>query len=217
MKFILCERQSVVVQYENIYFCHVTQRGHVRSFMLTDYQFENLNDLIKETMCNCIRNYPLGAGLWLSVTASGYQLTNHRDNTYFIFIDWERYKRHVHPRVMSFLRHDVDMRGEDYQYDADDESRQLHRPRSPPRKKRRTLASRSTRDARSSTEQSQKRAILSRWDRSNPRKRPQRRGRVDEARSVASPSRESKCDTSSDEEHCSECSIDETTLPTLME
>ena len=65
MRYELHPRQCVIVQYDNVYFCHRTQSGQRRDFMLTSYQLENLTDILDGKLT--IRSYPLGDSIWLTV------------------------------------------------------------------------------------------------------------------------------------------------------
>ena len=218
MRYELHPRQRVIVQYDNVYFCHRTQSGQRRDFMLTPYQLENLTDILDGKLT--IRSYPLGDSVWLTVDPLGKRLVNHRNKAFFWFYSrsWDMYKRQVHPKLMSFLHHAA--KHQDYQYDADDESEPCYQSRNRARKRRWKATLRSSRNARPNSEQWEEHTTFSRRNHSDSRMHSRRYRRKHARRSHPSPPtvrQDDNSDITSNKEHCSIDSVDESTLPTLEE
>ena len=80
------------------------------TIVLSWRQFLNLNDVIMDMdMFRFLKYYPLGDHLWLQHHEKGIQLYNHRQKKFFTFHEesWKKYKRVIHARILSFLRHAV--------------------------------------------------------------------------------------------------------------
>ena len=81
--------------------------GHAHYFHLTRNQFFALNDAFALLDSNCsYTDFPLGQNIWFHHNHRKsiiYDTTRYR-RSYFRFINFQLYKRHIHKRVMSFLR-----------------------------------------------------------------------------------------------------------------
>ena len=100
----LSERQYVVYNHHLIHFCEKPRRGATRRLTLRIDQFWNLDDLLY-TFPSLWGHYPLGRDLWFKQTDRGIELDCQRANFQFKGRSWQCYKKAVHWRVRSFLRH----------------------------------------------------------------------------------------------------------------
>ena len=89
---------------------NVTFRSSHSQITLSERQFLNLNDVIKDwDMFRYLKYYPLGDYLWLQYHVTGIQFYCHRRKIFFTFYEdsWKKYKRELHHCILSFLRHGV--------------------------------------------------------------------------------------------------------------
>ena len=100
----LSRRQYVVYNHHRIHFCRKSRRGGTHRFTLRMDQFWNLDDLLY-VFPSLWGHYPLGRGVWLKQIHEGVRLESQRARFEFRHQSWFMYKKAVHWRVRSFLRH----------------------------------------------------------------------------------------------------------------
>ena len=121
MKFTLGHRLCILVQGHSVRFCH-----RHRAVTLSRRQYRNLHDVIRHPQYYKLRSIPLGQGIWLQ-----QKPFVKIDTIIFTYAQWLRYKREVHPQIMSFLHH-ARSRTHD-QYHARNVGRRAHTPSRRPR------------------------------------------------------------------------------------
>ena len=100
----LSRRQYVVYNHHRIHFCRKSRRGGTHRFTLRMDQFWNLDDLLY-VFPSLWGHYPLGRGVWLKQIHEGVRLESQRARFEFRHQSWFMYKKAVHWRLRSFLRH----------------------------------------------------------------------------------------------------------------
>ena len=161
--------------------------GRREHFILTKNQFLALDDaliLIRES--NSYGHYPLGQNVWMhynAFDASLYKETANGARINFIFVCFEEYKRHTHNRLRSLILLNCDGARRNRRRCGEAQNARCQRPLSvtmrsshqPSSSKRsyRTewkTASRSTDNVKLSHDD-KTRSVLSKWDRTSPRRR----------------------------------------------
>lgn len=168
MNWYLKYGQSVSADMErNVYFCYPY------TIVLSYRQFLNLNDVIKDMdTFQFLKYYPLGDHLWLQYLEKGIQLYNHRRNVYFTFHkeSWKKYKREIHYRILSFLRHGAPSL-HDCQHAPTHETLFRNQSRNlTSTTPQQHVLSRKTSNVGGENEQQAKRSNLSEWNGSNSRR-----------------------------------------------
>ena len=96
MKFTLGHRFCILVTGYGVRFCH-----RHRTVTLSRRQYRNLHDVIRHPYHYYnLRSIPLGRDIWLQLKPFVKI-----DTILFTYAQWIRYKRGVHPQIMSFLYH----------------------------------------------------------------------------------------------------------------
>ena len=117
MKFTLGHRFCILVTGYGVRFCH-----RHRTVTLSRRQYRNLHDVIRHPYHYYnLRSIPLGRDIWLQLKPFVKI-----DTILFTYAQWIRYKRGVHPQIMSFLYH-VRSRTDD-KYHARDVGWRTHSP-----------------------------------------------------------------------------------------
>ena len=217
MYYTLHDRQFVKVFDNNrIAFLHRTTTDYLLAFHLKPYQCENLNDIVQQMDLYRLRSYPLGGNIWFYKEDSHIQLVNHTTDRYFIFYpsSWREYKRRVHRRVMTLLRHG---KPKNYKHHARHARRYRAQSRKPSSTIRRKTISRSARDVAIANEQRAQRAVIPSRHHTNPRP-PSSTTSGEHASRSASIASTAGSISLSDFEHCNQCSVnEEETLSTKHE
>ena len=166
MYFRLHSHQSVRVCYDDtVHFRHCSHE-----LILDRKQFTNFMDLIPAlSHFKSMRWFPLTNQVWLYHKDGDIYLKGKYSFFRFYPISWERYKRHAHPHIVSFL-HDGRQHAGDQQ-NANYGRRQRHQPRRPSStiQKVKQTSPRSTRNAVVTNGEQQKCTTLSRREDTNLR------------------------------------------------
>ena len=202
----LSKTQDVTVKGRLFYFCHCTTQGSKIFFPMTRRHLLNLEDILHSNII--LTHYPLGDSIWLHWKRK--EFVNHRDHSFFRFspASWNTYIKRVHPRLIN----DVHRRPR-VKHDAGHADPQ-HRSRGRAPTTRRYPASRPTRNARPTSVQRQKHSAFSQRYTTNPRSTQQQRSRSNAPR-YDSPT-PSPHQSATDEEYCSECTIEEPATTPLV-
>ena len=95
----LSSQQAVYYSYYRLGFCSKNQH---KDLVIRMEQFWNLHDIMRGFHQG---SYPLGRGLWLRMTKRGVRMENNQVCFEFHERSWKQYKRSIHWRIHSFLRH----------------------------------------------------------------------------------------------------------------
>ena len=109
MKLDIDTNQSVFVDsVGNVCFCHYSATNFPHLLKLSFNQFINFNDVLRglEHLSH-FTWHPLAHGLWFHKKNDVIKLVNNKTHCYFQFYPygWDEYKRNVHRRILSSLRH----------------------------------------------------------------------------------------------------------------
>ena len=219
MEYYLHPAQSVYVKDGLVTFRHYTKRNTIHYLTIDSRQLQNLNDLIHDIhLLKKMRNYPIGGGVWLTYEYHNIKLCNYERNRTFRFYirSWEEYKRCAHRQVLSFVRYGERRRCACHEHDADNESRPIHRfgRRTSYLQRGRQILSRSSRNGGYENVKRSQSTVFSRRKGSNSRSySPQRGGkhamRISQQIKNDKEDGEITSDEFDNEEHGSECSIEE--------
>ena len=181
-------------------FTNITRDGQSIDFCLTGAQLYNLNDCINQEFP--LQHYPLGDYVWLHVEEA--RLRDYHKNLFFRFTgkSWKTYIKEVHPIAMNHVLQQRVC----HQYDAGHANRP-HRSRGRPSVTWRHTLSRSARNAGPTSIKRKKYSTVSQRYTTNSRSTRRQRSRSHATRNE-SPTPASH-HTTTDEEYCSECSIEE--------
>ena len=87
------------------------ENGQTHFFSLSKYQFQALNDtMLLMDKCPMKGSFPLGKYMWLSYHYPCVTLLRASNGGCYTFPNFNYYKAHIHPRVVSFLRRDANGR-----------------------------------------------------------------------------------------------------------
>ena len=95
----LSSQQAVYYSYYRLGFCSKDRR---KDLVIRKEQFWNLHDIMRGFHEG---SYPLGRSLWLRITKRSVRIENKHICFEFLGKSWKRYKRNIHWRIHSFLRH----------------------------------------------------------------------------------------------------------------
>ena len=222
MEYYLHPLQSVVAKDFHVTFRHYTRRNTIHEFNLNWRQVQNLNDLIVDLRSMkpeflTVRHYPIGGGVWLSYNRPIIQLKDHERKREFLFYvrSWDEYLRRGHRTIYAFVRYGQ-KQGSNHKYDADDESERHNQSGKGMShlQMRYKILSRSSRDGYHENVKRSQSTVFSRRKGSNSRTRSPVRGgkygtRINRQIEDDREDGEISSDEFGNEEHGTECSIEE--------
>ena len=208
MRYYLDKRQYVSLTQDFLRFTNITRDDQSIDFYLTASQVYSFNDCINQNFP--LQHYPLGESVWLHVEET--RLRDHVKNLFFRFTrkSWNTYIKEVHPLAMNHVLQQRVC----HQYDAGHANRS-HRSRGRTSVTRRHTLSRSARNASLTSLKRKKYSTVSQRHTTNSRSTRRQRSRSHATR-TDSPTPLSH-HTTTDEEYCSECSIEEPTSAPVNE